>query len=163
MTKKALNQNSKYVQKLIDIIEPDFIFSEKPINRMKTANILKNDSVSQKSEKLDTLKKNINSIENCKIKINSKSIIIGDGNVFSSLMMIGETPGYEEDTSGLTYQGETGDLIKKMFLAIDIKLENIYNSSGRPPYGSYLPAQWHTVIQKAVAMSGTASLALRLR
>ncbi|EEH59441.1 uncharacterized protein MICPUCDRAFT_64662 [Micromonas pusilla CCMP1545] len=44
-----------------------------------------------------------------------------------------------------------------------LKLENIYNSSGRPPYGSYLPAQWHTVIQKAVAMSGTASLALRLR
>ena len=57
MTKRALNQNSKYVKKLIDIIEPDFIFSEKPINRMKRASILENDTVNQKSEKLDTLKK----------------------------------------------------------------------------------------------------------
>ena len=32
MIKKTLNQNAKYVQKLIDIIEPDFILI-KPINR----------------------------------------------------------------------------------------------------------------------------------
>ena len=38
MTKKALNQNSKYTRKLIDIIEPDFIFSNKPINRFKNQN-----------------------------------------------------------------------------------------------------------------------------
>ena len=136
MTKKALNQNSKYVQKLIDIIEPNFIFSEKPINRMKNANILENDTVNQKSEKLVALKKKINSIENCKIKINSKNLVIGDGNVFSSLMMIGETPGYEEDISGLTYQGETSNLIKKMFFAINIKIENIYKTYSinfRPP------------------------------
>ena len=30
MSKKALNQNSKYVQELIDFIEPDFIFNDKP-------------------------------------------------------------------------------------------------------------------------------------
>ena len=35
MTKKALNQNAKYVQGLVDTIEPDFIFSDKPINRFK--------------------------------------------------------------------------------------------------------------------------------
>jgi DNA polymerase len=35
MTKKTLNQNAKYVQELIDTIEPDFIFSNKPINRFK--------------------------------------------------------------------------------------------------------------------------------
>ena len=35
MTKKTLNQNAKYVQELVDTIEPDFIFSEKPINRFK--------------------------------------------------------------------------------------------------------------------------------
>ena len=28
MTKKDLNQNSKYAQKMIDIIEPDFIFQK---------------------------------------------------------------------------------------------------------------------------------------
>ena len=39
MTKKHLNQNAKYVQELINTIEPDFVFNDKPINRFK---ILKN-------------------------------------------------------------------------------------------------------------------------
>ena len=136
MTKKDLNQNSKYAQKMIDIIEPDFIFSEKPINRMKIRNIQEKTTISQKSEKLDELKKKINSIENCKIKMNSKNLIIGDGNVSSSLMIIGETPGYEEDKSGLAYQGEIGNLLKKMFFAINVNLEDIYKTYSinfRPP------------------------------
>ena len=48
MTKRTLNQNSKSIQKLIDIIEPDFIFSEKPLNRIKTINISENVDDSQK-------------------------------------------------------------------------------------------------------------------
>ncbi len=136
MTKKALNQNSKSIQKMINIIEPDFNFSEKPLNRMKIKNISENDDLSQKSERLEELKKQINSIENCKIKINSKNLTFGDGNINSQIMIISETPGYEEDKSGLSFQGEVGDLLKKMFLAINIKLENIYKTYSvnfRPP------------------------------
>ena len=128
MTKRNLNQNSKSIQKLIDIIEPDFIFSEKPLNRMKTINISENVDYSQKLEKLEELKKQLNSIENCNLKINSKNLNIGDGDINSPLMIVGETPGYEEDKSGLTFQGEIGDLLKKMFLAININLESIYKT-----------------------------------
>ena len=39
MTKRYLNQNDKYVNDLINSIEPDFIFSCKPINRFKTDKI----------------------------------------------------------------------------------------------------------------------------
>ena len=35
MTKKDLNQNAKFEQELINTFEPDFIFSEKPLNRFK--------------------------------------------------------------------------------------------------------------------------------
>ena len=35
MTKNTLNQNAKYVQKLIESIEPTYIFSNRPINRFK--------------------------------------------------------------------------------------------------------------------------------
>ena len=35
MAKKTLNQNAKYVQDLIDSVEPDYIFSSKPLNRFK--------------------------------------------------------------------------------------------------------------------------------
>ena len=136
MTKRTLNQNSKSIQKLIDIIEPDFIFSEKPLNRIKTINISENVDDSQKLEKLEELKKQLNSIENCNLKINSKNLTIGDGDINSPLMVVGETPGYGEDKSGLTFQGEIGGLLKKMFSAININLESIYKTYSinfRPP------------------------------
>ena len=136
MTKKGLNQNSKSIQKLIEIIEPDFIFNESPINRMKDINISKNTTLNEKSEKLNALKEQINSIENCKLKDNSKNLTFGDGDIFSPIIIISEAPGYEEDRSGLTFRGEVGDLLKKMFLAINIELKNAYKTYSvnfRPP------------------------------
>ena len=35
MIKKGINQNGKYVQELIESIEPNFVFSNKPISRLK--------------------------------------------------------------------------------------------------------------------------------
>ena len=131
MTKKHLNQNAKYVQKLINTIEPDFLFNDKPINRFK---VLQNNK--DKSEKLLDLKKRINSIENCNLKNNSKNLVIGDGNINSSIMIIGGTPGLAEDSSGLSFQGDVGALLNKMLLAINIKREKIYltySINFRPP------------------------------
>ena len=59
MTKKTLNQNAKYVQKLINIIEPDFVFSEKPINRFKTNKKINEKSVENKTVELSKLKKKL--------------------------------------------------------------------------------------------------------
>ncbi len=133
MSKKALNQNSKYVQELVDFIEPNFIFNDKPINRLKTLN---HDTSEDKIKKLQKLKSKIYSIKNCKIKDNSKNIVMGDGNVDSSLMLIGETPGEIEDLSGYSFDGEIGSLLKKMLLAIGIDREKIYTTYSinfRPP------------------------------
>ena len=33
MTKKVINQNDKFREKLINTIEPNFVFNNKPINR----------------------------------------------------------------------------------------------------------------------------------
>ncbi len=128
MTKKTLNQNSKYVQKLVDDIDPDFIFSNKPINRLNL--IKKKDQVNNetKVDKLFDLKKQINSIENCNLKENSKKLIMGDGEINSPIMLIGETPGRDEDESGQSFKGEVGDLLNKMLLAIDIKRDKIYTT-----------------------------------
>ena len=62
MTKKTLNQNTKYTEQLIDIIEPDFNFSNKPLNRFKTEEIDSENNYENKIEKLSKLKKRINSI-----------------------------------------------------------------------------------------------------
>ena len=123
-------------KKLTDLIEPDFIFSNNSINRFK---IIENDIDNikkNKNELLSILKENLNSIEDCKLKNNSKNLIMGDGNINSPIMLIGEAPGELEDTSGLTFQGEVGLLLRKMLLAIDLKLENVYSAYSinfRPP------------------------------
>ena len=136
MTKKTLNQNDISVQGIIDNVEPDFVFNNEPINRLK---IIKNSDNSLDQSKLDQLlelKKKINSIENCNLKNNSKNIVMGDGNINSSIMLIGETPGETEDNSGRSFQGEIGALLKKMLQAINIKTEKIYltySINFRPP------------------------------
>jgi len=136
MSKKELNQNDKFNLDLIDTFEPNFTFSDKPINRFKTSDPNDAKNILDKAEKLSNLKKKINSIENCKLKNNSKNLVLGDGNVNSPIMLIGEAPGTEEDVSGIPFQGEVGKLLKKMLLAINIKIENVYLSYSvnfRPP------------------------------
>ena len=56
------------------------------------------------------MKKKINSIENCNLKNNSKNLILGNGNVDSPLMLVGEAPGRMEDDTGLLFKGEVGVL-----------------------------------------------------
>ena len=134
MTKKTLNQNAKYVHELIDLIEPDLAFSNKPINRLNA--VSNNNDNTGKLQKLLELKKKINSIENCNLKDNSKNLIMGDGDINSPIMLIGEAPNEDEDVSGLTFQGEVGSLLNKMLLAIEIKRGKVYSTYSinfRPP------------------------------
>ena len=136
MIKKVINQKGKLDEQLIDTIEPNFVFKNKPINRF---NIIKNSNDNDQSNKadlLEKLKKQINSIENCNLKDNSQNLILGDGNINSSIMLIGEAPGAEEDKTHTTFKGEVGELLNKMLLAIEIKRQNIYCSYAvnfRPP------------------------------
>ena len=135
MSKKDLNQNAKYTQKIINSLEYEFSFNDQPINRFEI-NARNYNSDEDKSQKLSDLKQKINSIEDCKIKSNGKKLIMGDGNVDSLIMLVGETPGAEEEISGLPFKGESGDLLKKMFIAIDVRIENLYKTYAinfRPP------------------------------
>ena len=136
MSKKSSDQSMSYKEELINSIESNFIFNKKPINRFKIdrPNLKKNNL--NKLEQIAELKKLINSIQNCNLKNNSKHLILGDGNLDSSIMIIGEAPGLEEEKNNKTFQGEVGALLGKMLLAINIKRENIYSSYAinfRPP------------------------------
>ena len=136
MTKKLINQKGKLDEVLINTIEPNFIFSDKPINRFNIINSSEDALPGNKADLLKDLQNQINSIENCSLKDNSQNIVLGDGNINSSIMLIGEAPGIEEDKSGSTFKGEIGELLNKMLLAIGIKRQNIYCSYAinfRPP------------------------------
>ena len=136
MTKKVLNQNGKYVQELINNIEPDFIFSNKPINRFNLIKNNNNDRGQNKTKQLMQLKEQIISIQNCKLNTGSNNLIMGDGDINSPIMLIGEAPGELEDKSHHALQGEIGSLLKKMLSAINIKIEKVYiaySINFRPP------------------------------
>ena len=140
MSKKVINQNTNYNSELINSIGSNFIFDENPINRLKniTNNLKAEDVVSEidKEKGLAKLKEEINDIEDCSLKNNSKKMVLGDGNINSAIMLIGEAPGLDEDRVGLTFVGEVGTLLKKMLISINIKKENIYSTYAvnfRPP------------------------------
>ena len=136
MTKETLNQNDKYVQELIDIIEPNFIYSKDAINRFQSIKDNINKIKEDKSDQLDKPKEKIDSIENCNLKNNSKKLIMGDGDINSPLMLIGEAPGQLEDDTGYSFQGEIGSLLKKMLLAINVEMDKVYTTYSinfRPP------------------------------
>ena len=131
-----INQKGKFDDELINTIEPNFIFKDKPINRFNTVENSNDYDQANKVELLEELKKQINSIENCNLKDNSQNLVLGDGNINSPIMLIGEAPGIEEDKSSTTFKGEVGDLLNKMLLAIGVKKQNIYCSYAinfRPP------------------------------
>jgi len=140
MSKKAINQNTNYDLEFLNSIGSNFIFQEKPINRLKNKpQNLKNESNVEETDKekqLVLLKEQINLVENCSLKANSSKVVLGDGNINSSIMLIGETPGVMEDKTGLTFMSDSGVLLKKMLSAINIKKENIYCTYAinfRPP------------------------------
>ena len=128
MTKNALNQNTKFVQELLSTIENNFVFATSPIDRFEQNKSFELNNSQNKAKKLLDLKNKINSIQNCNLKDNSKNILMGDGEINSPLMLIGEAPGEKEDLESLTFQGEIGTLLNKMLLAINIKREKVYTT-----------------------------------
>ena len=136
MTKRTLNQNANYDQRFLDLVKPKFEFSNKPINRLK---IVKENSVQNKKgkeERILRLKKKINSIEDCNLRNNSKNLVMGDGDINSPIMLIGEAPDEKEDLEAKTFCGDVGVLLNKMLLAIKIKREKVYSTYSinfRPP------------------------------
>ncbi|WP_415322924.1 uracil-DNA glycosylase [Candidatus Pelagibacter sp. Uisw_127] len=177
MSKKVINQNTNYDSELLNSIESNFIFDENPINRLKnTAKDLKKENdVNQidKEKELNELKLQINSINDCGLKDNSKKIVLGDGNINSPIMLVGEAPGVEEDNIGLTFLGDVGDLLRKMLMAINIKKENIYSTYAvnfRPPedrkptsteikrYSHFLQKQVSIIKPKIIILMGSSAM-----
>ena len=133
---KKSRQSMSYKNELINSIEPNFIFSKKPINRFRSNQTHIKQNNLDKIYQINELKKLINSLQKCNLKDNSKNLILGDGNYDSPIMIIGEAPGKEEEETNKTFQGEHGALLERMLLAINIKKENVYSSYAinfRPP------------------------------
>ena len=131
MVKKILDQNNLINREIINSYDLDYIFSDSPINRLKNEPLVAN-----KIEKLNELKEKIQNIQNCELKKNASKIVFADGNINSSIMIVGEGPGQKEDELGKPFMGDAGMLLNKMLKAININRENVYITNVvnfRPP------------------------------
>ena len=131
MIVKDKNQNDIIDQELTNSFEIDYIFQNKPINRFKNKPTIENIN-----SKLNDLKAKIQNIDNCDLKNNAKQIVFGDGDSNSPIMIVGEGPGQKEDELGKPFVGDAGQLLNKMFGAINIKRESVYITNVvnyRPP------------------------------
>ncbi len=169
MSKKTINQNTSHEIELINLIESGIVFSNKPIDRIKKGQNISDDKLHKKND-LEFLIKEISSIQNC----NSSNIILGEGNINSPLMFVGEAPSSNKNsTNNSTLNEEVDTLFKKMLNAINIKKENIYltyainfklednykpNTSEIKKYSIFLQKHISIIKPKIIILMGSTSM-----
>ena len=173
MIKKPINQNDSFDLELLNSIENNYVFENNPINRLNNENTASKTSSDEKIKNLENLKKEINSIENCKLKENASKIVFSDGNTQSPIMIVGEGPGQKEDELGKPFVGDAGSLLNKMLKAINIEREKIYITNVvnyRPPnnrkpeiseinrYSKYLKEHISIIDPKILILMGSTAM-----
>ena len=168
MIKKDINQNDILNSEFLNIIDYNYIFNNKPINRIVTKPTLENTLA-----KLENLKKRILEIRDCNLKKNASKIVFSDGNIKSQIMIIGEGPGQKEDELGKPFVGDAGNLLNKMLRAINIERENVYITNVvnyRPPnnrkpeiseinrYSEYLKEHILIIDPKIIILMGSTAM-----
>ena len=125
------NQNDILNFELINSYNIEYVFSDKPINRIKTKPKIEN-----KSKLLENLREKISNIDNCELKNHATQLVFSDGTSESPIMIVGEGPGQKEDELGKPFVGDAGMLLNKMLKAINIDRNNVYITNVvnyRPP------------------------------
>ena len=125
------NQNDILNSELINSYDIEYVFNNKPINRIKTK-----PKVENKSKLLENLKEKISNIDNCELKNHATQLVFSDGTSESQLMIVGEGPGQKEDELGKPFVGDAGMLLNKMLKAINIDRNKVYITNVvnyRPP------------------------------
>lgn len=121
---------------------------------------------------LENLKKSYSNCRNCSLADNRIKFVYGEGSQQAKLMLIGEGPGADENTTGRPFVGKAGQLLTKMLKAIDIEREEVYITNVvkcRPPNnrnplpeeisacGPYLEQQIDIIRPKLILLLGRVS------
>jgi len=85
---------------------------------------------------LEALKTIIEGFDAGVLSDHARNVVFARGNPDADIMVIGEAPGRQEDESGKPFVGPAGQLLDKMFAAIDLSEDNLYITNvcnWRPP------------------------------
>ena len=131
MTLITKNQNDNLNEEFNDVYEIKYVFSNTPLNRFQTK-----PGVEEKTDRLNALMARIQGIKDCELRKNAENFVFNDGDINSSVMIVGEGPGQKEDDEGKPFVGDAGLLLNKMLNAIKIDRSKIYITNVvnfRPP------------------------------
>jgi len=84
----------------------------------------------------EQIERMIQNCRRCGLCEQRHSIVLGEGNRQAEVMLVGEGPGADEDAQGRPFVGKAGQLLDKMFSAIDMRREDLYITNVvkcRPP------------------------------
>ena len=84
----------------------------------------------------ESIEREIEHCRRCGLCQQRHSIVLGEGNRKADIMLVGEGPGADEDAQGRPFVGKAGQLLDKMFQAIDMRREDLYITNVvkcRPP------------------------------
>ena len=132
--KKNLNQKLINLIEYYNLINANFLISNKPLKRIINKKSFYFSGT--KSEKLSKLKEKVKLIKNCALKKNATNLVFSDGNINAKIMIIGEGPGANEDAVGTPFIGRAGKLLDKMLLSIQLDRKKVYITNVvnyRPP------------------------------
>jgi len=84
----------------------------------------------------EALEREAESCTRCPLGAGRHRVVLGDGNRRSSLLLVGEGPGAEEDAQGIPFVGAAGQLLTKILEAAGIGRQEVYITNivkCRPP------------------------------
>jgi DNA polymerase len=89
-----------------------------------------------KQELMEEVVSEIRICRRCQLWRTAKNPVPGEGSLDTSLMFIGEAPGYWEDSVGRPFMGAAGQLLDKLLASIGLKRDEVYIGNmvkPRPP------------------------------
>jgi len=129
-----------------------------------------------KKEQYQELCYDINNCKLCPLYKTRINVVIGDGNINTSILLIGEAPGRQEDQQGIPFIGQAGKLLDRVLEEIYLKREkDIYITNVikcRPPdnrnpndleidfCNKYLLQQIKIIKPKVIVLLGNVALSL---
>lgn len=89
-----------------------------------------------KKMRIEDIEDKVRTCRKCPLYNTRNKYVVGNGNLNSSIMLIGEAPGRQEDMQGKAFVGESGILLDKMLASIGLDRNDVYMSNVvkcRPP------------------------------
>jgi len=87
-------------------------------------------------EELKNIERKIKACKLCRLHLNRKFAVPGEGNYNAEIMIIGEAPGEEEDKQGRPFVGRAGKVLDKMLEHIGLNRNDVFITNVvkcRPP------------------------------